>query len=111
MEQLIAAIISYVAYYKTQKGEYFYDVCCRDMDGWYHNLLFRPEKMKEIRKEWSVKDVPHCLGRLVLLSGIKGGCVATLLKTKSYNLGHHNDNNIYSLVESELLWGLGENGI
>ena len=36
--------------------------------------------------------------------------VATLMQTKPYNLGHHNDNNIYSLVDSKVCWELGSDG-
>ena len=110
MKRLKAAMVVYVAYRKSSEGKYFFDVTFRDMDGWYHHFSLRPEKVREIQKEWGVESTLHFLGRLALLEDGEGGRVATLMQTKSYNLGHHNDNNIYSLVDSELLWELGNDG-
>ena len=110
MEKQKAAMVTYVSYNRTPEKEYFYNICCRDMNGCYHNLLFRPQKIKEIQKEWGTIDTLHCLGNLALLSGEEGSKVASLMKTRSYNLAHHNDNNLYSLVDSEVLWELGSNG-
>lgn len=110
MERLKAAMVVYVAYRKSSKGGYFYDLCFRDMDGWYHHFLLRPDKEKEIRKEWGVQGSSEYLGKLVLIRDGQGGQVATLMQTKSYNLGHHNDNTIYTLVDSKLCWELGSDG-
>lgn len=111
MERLKAAMVVYVAYLKSSEGKYFYDITFRDMDGWYHHFALRPEKVKEIQKEWGVESALYFLGKLVLLQDGKGGRVATLMQTKSYNLGHHNDNSIYSLVDSKVCWELGDNGV
>lgn len=110
MERLKAAMIVYVAYLKSSKDEYFFDLCFRDMDNSYHHFLLRPDKIKEIRKEWGITDVPSFLGKLVLIQDGPGGKVATLMQTRSYNLGHHNDNSKYSLVDSKVCWELGDDG-
>lgn len=110
MERLKAAMVVYVAYLKSSEGKYFYDATFRDMDGWYHHFLLRPDKMKEIKKEWGVQSSLEILGRLVLLEDGPDGQVAALMQTKSYNLGHHNDNSIYSLVDSKVCWELGSDG-
>ncbi len=110
MERLEAAMVVHVAYCRSSKGKYFYDVTFRDMDGWYHHFLLRPEKVKEIQKEWGVQSALYFLGRLALLQDNPDGQVATLMQTKPYNLGHHNDNNIYSLVDSKVCWELGSDG-
>ena len=110
MEKLKAAMVVYVAYRKSSEGKYFYDVTFRDMDGWYHHFALRPGKVKEIQKEWGVESALHFLGRLALLTDGQGGQVATLMQTKSYNLGHHNDNSKYSLVDSKICWEFGDDG-
>jgi len=107
-----AGKITYISKNKTN-GLYFYDICILDMDGWYNHLLFSDTKTRSIKKEYGVEKTENLLGKLVLLDvteSFGSGILPVYMKTSPRYSPYHSDNTLYSFINSEELWQVGDRG-